>query len=146
MEQPKDFITIAQFEELCAKEDAKNPKVDISLMVKRLPSLRAPGTWQVPLIKKGKDMQGRPITNYPRGYLYVAVESTRIKNHIEESVEDAYRRLSGKSLDIESIGVSRAENISEGGKLSNRSKRQPKKAGESLKSGTVMQDSDGNVR
>lgn len=146
MEQPKDFITISEFEEICAKEDPKKPKVDISLMVKRLPSLRAPGTWQVPLIKKGKDMKGRPITNYPNGYLYVAVESTRIKNHIEESVEDAYRRLSGKSLDIESIGVSKVEAISEGGKLSNTPKRKAAKAGEALKSGNVMQDSDGKVR
>ena len=146
MEQPKDFITIDEFEKLCENEDPKNPKVDISLMVRRLPFLRTPGTWQVPLIKRGKDMRGRPITNYPNGYLYVLVDSNRIKNHIEEAIEDAYRRLAHKELDVESIGITKAENIIETGSNGEIAKKKKGKAGTQIKQGTINQDSEGNVR
>ena len=115
MEQAKDFITIEQFEELCANEDPKDPKIDISQMVVRLQFLRAPGTWRVPLVKRGKDMRGRPITNYPDGYRFVLVDSRRIENHIREAVEDAYRRITGKILDVESIGVRKVEHVAEKG-------------------------------
>lgn len=137
MEQPSDFITIEQFEELCDKEDPKNPKVDIKLMVKRLPFLRAPGTWQVPLIKRGKDFKGRPISNYPAGYRYVAVESTRIENHIREAVEDAYKRLSGKELDVESIGLSKVDFATENGGVPQTGRRTNKKSGDSTEGGTL---------
>lgn len=146
MEQPKDFITIDQFEDLCAKEDPKNPKIDISLMVKRLPFLRAPGTWQVPLITRGKDMKGRPITNFPAGYRYVLVDSSRIESHIREAVEDAYRRLSGRALDVESIGLSKAEIVAENGHTPNSPRKKAAKAGEELKSGYMNQDGDGKTR
>lgn len=146
MEQPKDFITIEQFEDLCAKEDPKNPKIDISLMTKRLPLLRAPGTWQVPLIKPGKDMKGRPISNFPNGYRYVLVDSSRIESHIREAVEDAYTRLSGKALDIESIGISKVEHVAEkGGSTTGQGKRSKAKAGAELTTGEFHQNGDGNA-
>lgn len=147
MEQPNDFITIDKFEELCANEDPKEPKIDVKLMVKRLPFLRTPGTWQVPLIKAGKDMRGRPITNYPNGYRYVAVESRRIENHIREAVEDAYKRLSGKELDVDSIGLRKIEHVAEkGGNTSGAGRVKKAKAGAELNSGSRVENGDGNVR
>lgn len=147
MEQPNDFITIEKFEELCANENPKDPKIDINLMVKRLPFLRTPGTWQVPLIKPGKDMRGRSITNYPNGYRYVLVDRARIENHIREAVEDAYRRLAGKELDVDSIGLRKVEHVAEkGGNTSGAGKVKRAKAGEDLGSGTRVENGDGNAR
>ena len=147
MEQPNDFITIDQFEELCEKEDPKDPKIDIKLMAKRLPFLRTPGTWQIPLIKKGTDMRGRPITNFPNGYRYVLVDRARIESHIREAVEDAYRRLAGKELDVDSIGLRKIEHIAEkDGSTTGAGKVKKAKAGEDLGSGTRVENGDGNVR
>ena len=107
MEKPSDFITVKEAIALIDTDTRTNPTVDDQELIRSVEFLHTN--------LRGNDMNFRiPKVKYdenkkivPNGIVYAKVTNSREASELAWAIEDHYKKLSGKTIDSQTMGLQR---------------------------------------
>lgn len=99
---PTGFVDFDTVLNLVKNETRKDPKVDISFLMKNINYLDTKHNLTVPLLKRAED--GQIVKD---GIIWVEIETEAQKWVLREAIVNKYQELSGKTIKLEEMGLRR---------------------------------------
>lgn len=99
---PTGFVDFDTVLSLVRSETRKDPKIDISFLMRNHNYIDTKHNLTVPLLKR--DETGKIVSD---GHLWVEIETEAQKWVLKEAIANKYQELSGKTLKLEEMGLRR---------------------------------------